>query len=210
MKPNQDLSTRRVLLSLLKTRGSMTIQEMAQELGITEMAVRRHIQAMERDGWIAGTLVRQAVGRPAHRYALTAGADDLFPKNYHQLSLDLLGELEAEEGEELVRRLFEGRKRKLLAKYSEQMAGVSLAERVSRLAAIQDANGYMVAWREDGGRYTLEEYNCPISQVAQRYNQACTCELALFEKLLGARVERTECLTKGGRKCTYIIEREEA
>ncbi|MNG33156.1 hypothetical protein D3C84_1193390 [compost metagenome] len=57
----------------------------------------------------------------------------------------------------------------------------------------------------EAGGYQLHEFNCPIAQVAKPYQQACTCELQLFEELLQARVERTECLAKGGAKCTYAI-----
>lgn len=208
MNNEHDSSTRKVLLTMMKTRGSLSVGEMAKELGITEMAVRRHINTLERDGLIETRLSRQAMGRPTHRYSLTAQADDLFPKNYHHLTLDLLSELEAEEGHEIVGRLFEGRKKKLYTKYGERMEGKSLPDRVTELADIQNANGYMVQCEEkEDGSFVLTEYNCPIAQVAGQYNEACSCELELFENLLDANVERTECLTKGGAKCTYVINR---
>jgi predicted ArsR family transcriptional regulator len=61
----------------------------------------------------------------------------------------------------------------------------------------------------DGGEYVLMEHNCPISQIANRYNHACDCELKLFESLLDADVERTECLAQQGRKCVYVIRQRE-
>jgi predicted ArsR family transcriptional regulator len=56
--------------------------------------------------------------------------------------------------------------------------------------------------------YVLEELNCPISQVANRYQHACRCELDLFQSLLEADVERTECLAKGDKKCVYRIRKQ--
>jgi predicted ArsR family transcriptional regulator len=86
------------------------------------------------------------------------------------------------------------------------MEGKELVDRVAELAEIQNANGYMVQWEQaSDGQYVFTEFNCPIAQVAKQYNEACRCELALFKNLLGAEVECTECLTKGGSKCTYII-----
>lgn len=206
MNNDHESSTRKVLLNMMKTRGALSVGEMAKELRITEMAVRRHLNTLERDGLIETKLSRQAMGRPTHLYSLTMLADDLFPKNYHHLTLDLLGELEAEEGSEMIGRLFERRKEKLFAKYGERMEGKELPERVTELADIQNKNGYMVQLeRQDEGEFVLTEYNCPIAQVAGQYNEACQCELTLFEKLLDADVERTECLTKGGAKCTYVI-----
>lgn len=206
MTKDIDSSTRGVVLNMMKTQGALTVGEMAKQLGITEMAVRRHLQSLERDGLVQSSLSRQAMGRPTHLYALTAKADDLFPKNYHHLTLDLLGELAAEEGDEMVTTLFKRRQEKLQHKYADRMQGKSLDERVQTLADIQNESGYMVQLSTDEkGRYVLEEYNCPIAQVAKKYNDACHCELGLFGQLLDAPVERTECLTKGGAKCTYVI-----
>jgi len=202
----KDTSTSKVLLTLMKTKGSLSVNEMAKELRITEMAIRRHLNTLERDGLIEAKLIRQAMGRPMHLYSLTLLADDLFPKNYHQLTLELLGELNSEGFSDLVGQLFEGRKQKLLGKYQGRMEGKALGDRVAELAEIQNNNGYMVKWESDhAGHYVLTEYNCPIAKVAKQYNEACHCELSLFQNLLGARVERTECLTKGGNKCTYLI-----
>lgn len=209
MNNDHDSSTRRMIITLLKTRGPVTVSDLAKELGITEMAVRRHLNTMERDGWIETRLLRQAMGRPAKVYSLTSGADDLFPANYHSLALDLLGELEAEEGTDRIHELFEGRKRKLADKYKSQVTGETLPERVAELAAIQNAQGYMVQWKIEGEELLLEEFNCPIAQVAAKYKKACACELELFRGLLEADVERTECLTEGGRKCAYVIRKSE-
>jgi predicted ArsR family transcriptional regulator len=201
-----DTSTRKVLLTLMKTKGSLSVNDMAKELGITEMAIRRHLNTLERDGLIEAKLIRQAMGRPMHLYSLTLLADDLFPKNYHQLTLELLGELEIEAGSNPVGLLFEGRKQKLLKKYMGRMEGKTLVDRVAELAEIQNYNGYMAKWEPDhAGHIVFTEYNCPIAQVAKEYNEACHCELSLFQSLLGVDIERTECLTKGGNKCTYLI-----
>ncbi|MED4602534.1 transcriptional regulator [Paenibacillus validus] len=208
MNQEPDVSTRKVIITLLKTKGSMSVGDLSKRLGITEMAVRRHLNTLERDSLIESRLVRQAMGRPTHLYSLSAAADELFPKKYQFLTLDLLEELEAVSGQEQVNLLFERRKDRLIGRYEERMAGKPLTERVLELADIQNANGYMVELEEqEDGTYLLQEYNCPIAQVANHYNHACSCELAMFRNLLGgeAHVERTECLAKSGSKCTYII-----
>lgn len=206
MNRQQDASTRKIILTMLKTQGPLTVGEMSKKLGITEMAVRRHLNTLERDGLIDSQLVRQAMGRPTHMYSLTDSADELFPKKYHHLTLDLLEELAAAAGEDKVEMLFERRKERLIGRYEERIVGKPLSERVKELADIQNANGYMVEWQaEEDGSYVLHEHNCPISQVASRYQHACSCELAMFRQLLGTEVERTECLAKGGNRCTYRI-----
>lgn len=207
MITGQEGSTRKLILNMLKTRSSLSVSEMAKDLGITEMAVRRHLNTLERDGYVTSALVRQSVGRPAHLYSLTEQADECFPKNYDSLTLDLLAELESDAfGDEAVGKLFTGREEKLVLQYQSRMDAKTLEERVKELAEIQNQGGYMAEWERDvKGDYFIHEYNCPITQVAKRYNQACECELSLFERLLHAHVERTECLAQGGGKCTYRI-----
>ncbi|NHN31363.1 helix-turn-helix transcriptional regulator [Paenibacillus agricola] len=207
MNQEFEVSTRRTILTMLKTQGNLAVSEIAKQLGITEMAVRRHLNTLERDGLIDSRLVRQAMGRPTNLYFLTENADELFPKNYHNLTLDLLGELAAEAGELQVQLLFERRKDKMIGRFEEQMRGKPLADRVKALADIQNANGYMASWdTAEAGGYIINEHNCPISQVANQYNHACHCELLMFETLLDANVQRTECLVKGGLKCSYTIQ----
>lgn len=208
MNHESELPTRKVILTMLKTKGPLSVSEMSRELGITEMAVRRHLNTLERDSLIESKLVRQAMGRPTHQFSLTERADDLFPKKYQHLTLDLLEELESALGEDKVNLLFERRKQRMIGRFKNRMLGKSLADRVLELSDIQNANGYMVELEQkEDGTYLLKEHNCPISQVAIQYNHACSCELEMFESLLGeeAKVERTECLAKGGSQCAYVI-----
>ncbi|WNR43248.1 helix-turn-helix transcriptional regulator [Paenibacillus roseipurpureus] len=206
MNQTLETSTRKVILSMLKTQGPLSVQDIAKQLGITEMAVRRHIHSMEKDNLLEATLMRQAMGRPTSVYTLAPQADELFPKKYLQLTLDLLDELLEDEGQTKIERLFEGRQDKLEARYQPRMQAKDLEARVAELAQIQNENGYMVDWTDEGDdRYVLSEHNCPIAKVANTYQQACQCELNLFRNLLDASVERTECLAKGASKCVYII-----
>jgi len=205
----EQLSTREYILHLLKTKGALSTKELTEELGITIMAVRRHIQSLERDNLITSKTIRQSMGRPTAVYALTGHAEGFFPNKYPALTLDLLHELEEHFGESAVEQLFEGRKNKLISKYDESMLGKDFNERVSMLADIQNENGYMVELEKiSDDELLLKEHNCPIEQVAAKYQHACQCELKLFKALLGdADVSNIECLATGGQRCTYSIKK---
>lgn len=207
-------STRGMLLHLIKTNGSMSAAQLADSLGMTEMGVRRYLTQYVEEGVLETEQVRQPMGRPLQMYHLSSLGDERFPKQYHQLVLDLLKEVEkwpskedkASSGNNQIGQLFAGRQETLLNKYMPHMADKSLDERVQELSNIQDSNGYMVeTQQQQDGSWLLHEYNCPIAQVADRYEAPCACELALFKQLLQADVERTECLAKQGRRCTYRI-----
>jgi predicted ArsR family transcriptional regulator len=199
-------STRQEILTMLKTQGSMTVSEMAKAMDITEMAVRRHLNTLERDNLIETYLVRQAMGRPTHVYRLSEEAEKLFPRNYSDLTIDFLKDLERMEGHEKIEQLFQRRKERLSQDMNQSMKNLPFEEKVHKLAEIQNHKGYMVDLQQtEEGDYVLKEYNCPISQVAREYTVACECELLLFRELLDTEVERNECYAKGDNHCVFKI-----
>ncbi|MCM3040409.1 transcriptional regulator [Paenibacillus motobuensis] len=209
MNQIQPLSTRERILHMMKTAGPLSAKEVTNELQITEMAVRRHLGSMERDGLIESKMIRQTMGRPTAVYGLTETAEGMFPKSYHNLTLDLLNALAEETGEDMVNQLFERRKEKLTGRYESEMQGKDFNEKVRRLAEIQNENGYMTeCTAQEDGSFVLKEHNCPISKIADQYNHACDCELKLFETLLDTKVERTECLVQQGKRCVYVIHKQ--
>jgi predicted ArsR family transcriptional regulator len=193
-------------MQMLKMNGEMSAKAITDHLGITGMAVRRHLSVLEKEELIEYTTVKQAMGRPMAVYRLTDKTKNFFPENYHSLAMELISELEGESGLGVVNHLFDLRQNSMYKHHRPLLEGKDLEARVAALAEIQTSSGYMATWERsvDGG-YELTEYNCPIIQVAHHYNHACTCELHLFESLLDATVERTECLAADGKKCVYHI-----
>lgn len=208
MRHPEGISTRKQVMQLLKTNGELSAKDLTEYLHITGMAVRRHLDTLERDGLIESRAVRQPMGRPMALYRLTPMADDHFPKKYDAIALDLLGELAQEAGSDMVNHLFDRRKETLYNKYAPAIENREWQDQVETLAQIQHDNGYMVELEQvDDDEFVLKEYNCPIAQIANQYNHACQCELGLFERLLNADVSRHECLASGGQKCAYVIKK---
>ncbi len=202
-------STRQEILTMLKKQGPLTVSDMSKILEITEMAVRRHLNTLERDNYIETYLVRQAMGRPTNMYQLSTEAEKLFPRHYSDLTIDFLKDLEAIEGNEKISQLFHRRKERLSKELGNKLQDKSFDEKVSALADIQNHRGYMVELKKTGeGNYVFKEYNCPISQVAKEYSVACECELKLFQEILDADVQRTECYAFGESHCQFVIEKE--
>lgn len=203
---NENLSTRDEILYMLKMNGSLTVSDISKELGITEMAVRRHLNTLERDELIRSSLVRQAMGRPTNLYSLTEKAEDYFPKAYRNLAKDILDGIFEEEGADKVKEVFELREKRLREKYKQEMQGVStLEEKVNTLFHIQSGKGYMVELEKVQNGFLIKEYNCPIFEIAKQYNHACDGERKLFENVLGTDVEAVQCMARGDHSCVYLI-----
>lgn len=208
--PAEERSTRREIIYLLRTAGPLTVSALSERLGITHVAVRRHLTALERDDLVTSTLLRQPMGRPTRLYSLTEAADDLFPKKYGSLSVEMLDFLaEKEPDQRLVDEFFARRWQRLTEKYGPQVTrGADVRERVARLAELQAANGYLATWErgQEPGELVLREFNCPLHAVSRKYPQACDHELAFFKAVLGTdQVERVQCIANGEPACQYRI-----
>lgn len=203
-------STREQIIDLLKRRKRMTVAAVAEELNITEMAVRRHLNTLERDNVVVTTLQRQAIGRPTNVYELSSAGQELFPRSYSELSIELLKIIQETEGMEKIQELFDRRKERLKTTYEKRMFMKSLDERVQELAAIQNELGYMAELSEDdNGSYLIKEFNCPVAEVAREFPVICEAQKSLFKELLETdRVTCETCMATGqGHHCYYKIER---
>src|SRR5581483_2287435 len=200
-----ELSTRRQILQLLRTHGAHTAQQLADQLRITPMGVRRHLMLLERDGLVHVQAQRQPTGRPTYLYALTEAGLETFPKSYDLLATQLLDVVRATQGDAQVTRIFAGRMDELYKQFAPRMNGKNLSERVQELARIQEEAGYMARWEKVKGGYLLKEQNCAIYRVACRFQDACQFEIELFRRLLNADLKRVEHQVMGDLACTYFI-----
>lgn len=207
MPQQEETSTRREIINILRTAGPLTVGELGDQLGITHVAVRRHLTSLERDGLVTSVQERLPMGRPTRVYSLTEAADELFPKKYGSLTLEVLDFLSQTDAN-LVEAFFANRGRTLADRYGPEVTGgLSLEERVARLTDIQLSNGYLASYETaEDGTLVLKEYNCPVHQISRKYDQACHHELAFFKTVLGTEnIERVECIAKGGGCCRYTI-----
>lgn len=197
-------STRLEVLRLLKQRGGQSAGALAAALGVSTVAVRKHLDALVREGAVTTELVRQPIGRPVYRYHLTERAAAYFPQGHRALLLDLLAALDRLDPALLERAvaLCNGQLRE---RYAAQLGDKPLPERVAELARLRDADGYVVTVHQDGDCLLLQEHHCPIRDVAERYPVACRCEQELFRTLLGDGVEYAGSLLHGQPACAYRI-----
>src|SRR5260370_41843880 len=86
-------STRGRILTLLR-RERRTVDDLADELTLTDNAVRAHLATLERDGLVRQQGARRGSGEPALMSELAPGAEKLVPKSYGQDSNELLQLLE--------------------------------------------------------------------------------------------------------------------
>lgn len=199
-------ATRKRIVKLYKKHGLLTIREIADELGLTGMAVRRHVLYLQTNGYLEIAEKRGKAHRPSNVYQLTSKASILFPEQYGNLAVELLDSLQELGGEEAVLSLFLRQKEKLKEEFLLIMFHDDLEDRMQELASYQNKRGYMTnLYQSDDESWILEEANCPILKVAVAYPHACQCEMAMFAEVLDAKIQRVECMAEGGRTCRFRI-----
>jgi DeoR family transcriptional regulator, suf operon transcriptional repressor len=200
-------STRSKVLEALKKSDGLTADQLAELVGVTSMAVRKHLASLERDGYVEATVTRRAVGRPAHVYRLSPHAEGVFPKHYDAVISDILEDLVEIDGVEKVERLLARRgerTKRVLQRYVDPES--PLEERIAGLTRAMDEIGYLASWEPlDEHRYVIKLYNCAIDLVAEQFPAVCRHEANMFRDVLSADVERSCHMLTGDHMCSYLV-----
>jgi predicted ArsR family transcriptional regulator len=201
--------TRRSIAKLLKTEGPIDSAQLARKLGLTAMAVRQHLYALQAEGLVTAEERPVPIGRPAKFWSLTREADRLFPEAYAELSVALIDSVKDAFGAEGLERVLTSRCARQRADYGKRIRpGDSLAKKLQELAKVRTEEGYMAEVRKEGdGSYLLVENHCPICAAANACQGFCSTELELFKSVLGPEVtvERAEHIISGDQRCVYRV-----
>jgi predicted ArsR family transcriptional regulator len=210
-EPAGERKTHRAIVKLLKTEGAMESGRLAKRLGLTAMAVRQHLYALQREKLVTADERPVPLGRPAKHWRLTREADRLFPDAYAELSVALLDALEDAYGPGGRERVLQSRSARQQVAYAERIdASASLPEKLRQLARVRTEEGYMAQVKREGpGSFLLIENHCPICAAATACQGFCQTELELFRAVLGpdVTVERVEHIVSGDRRCAYRFRR---
>ncbi len=206
-----DLSgAKRRIVERLKRATSLTAPELAAEFGLTDTAIRQHLEALE-----SVDLVERVVGhspgrgRPPTHWRLTEAAGRLFADRHADLSVDLLDTIRTTLGEGALDTVVQARADRQLAEYRSALAAsTDMHARVERLAQLRSAEGYLAEVVDADDHLELVEHHCPIRDAAQACEDLCAAELDLFSRVLGpaVTVAREQHLLHGGQRCAYRIE----
>ena len=82
------MSTKEKILDLLKKDVSLSVNELTECLHITHMAVRKHLNNLEKDGLIESREMKKPMGRPLQLYSLSKKGERLFRKIMKELRLN--------------------------------------------------------------------------------------------------------------------------
>ena len=202
--------TRDAVARLILERGPQTAAALAERLGISPAAVRRHLDALVADGLLAERDPRPAPnrgrGRPARVYALTDSGRAAFPHAYDDLATTALRYLRDTGGEAAVAAFAEHRAAALAGELRGRVSdGATLATRADALARGLSANGYASTTEQAAAGVQICQHHCPVAHVAAEFPQLCEAETRAFEEVLGTYVQRLATIAHGDGVCTTHV-----
>jgi predicted ArsR family transcriptional regulator len=201
--------TRQKIIAYLKEKDMATVDELADVVGLTPMAVRYHLNVLQSENLIFASDLRRPSagrGRPQQVYQLTEAADELFPVDYYSLTGYLLDELNVRMGGEGVAELFYHIADRLAQEAPPIKPNQPVEERLAELVAFLGNKGFVADWeKSDNGDYLIHAYSCPYRQVAKDYEQVCQLDERVIGVMLSVDPVRTACLADGDNHCTYRV-----
>ncbi|WP_323132229.1 helix-turn-helix transcriptional regulator [Kineococcus indalonis] len=214
-----DLRTRTRVHAAVAELGPVSAARLADSLGLTGAAVRRHLDAMVADGVLESREPspgrRRGRGRPAREFVVSSAGHDAMASGYDELALAALSHLAEVQGAGAVADFAERRFSALGERLAAAVDPAAPApERVQALAQALTAQGHSASARPVGRGTAAEgtqlcQGHCPVRRVAEAFPELCEAERRAFERVLGARVQRLATLAHGDHVCTTFVPHEQ-
>ncbi len=199
---------RRGLLGALKREGALSIETMAAKEKVTREAVRQQLAVLERDGWVRrrrGGRPKGGLGRPVTAFELTAAAEELFPKAYDTLTVELLDAVADQVGPEALEKILRALVEARVRRFEPELKGLPLEKRLEKLKALYLSEDPFMSVEKKAGEIRLVERNCPFFGVASRRPALCSVTVNALSRLLGWRVSRDERFQTGHGRCSFVV-----
>ena len=204
-----DGTTRDRVMSSILHHGPSTAGDLAERLGLTPAAVRRHLSALNENGQVASREERvfgpRGRGRPSRVFFLTdAGRADYYTA-YDELAITALKQLAAAAGPDALAKVAQARVDDIEERYRGMRAARPAQDPAQTLAECLSADGYVATIEPGPAGQQICQHNCPVAEVAKVFPELCDVETRLFSELLGSNVQRLATIAHGDGVCTTHV-----
>lgn len=214
--PAGETGTRERVLRTISEQGPITAAELAESLGLTPAAVRRHLDCLAHDELVeeheATGQTERKRGRPARAFVVSSAGHARLRGDYDSLAGSVLRFLRDHDGEAAVTE-FARQQAETMAQQAApvvESAGRDLDSRTQALAAALTDQGFAATTRPVGNGTPLAgvqlcQGHCPVQHVAAEFPQFCEEEAKAFSRTLGVHVQRLSSLAHGDHVCTTFV-----
>ena len=197
--------TREQVLGLVVERREVRAEELAAALGISVVAVRRHLDNLRADGLVDVRSVRQVTGRPFHAFMPTEKALGTIPPGYADLLERVLRSVEerADVTVAVAERMAETVASRHLAEIPEE---ATHEERIELVTESLREEGILDHWQRAADGFHLVNCSCPYRKAAEVSKLPCESDRKAIELLVGAEVLQVHRIVDGDSCCEYVVQ----
>ena len=200
--------SRLTVLQYVSEHRNVTVNMLADALGLAAISVRYHLNLLEKEGLIAAQKVRGSVGRPFNAYSITPAGREQLPHAYDRLAARMLGEIKEFATPKQIEAIFRGMAESIVGERAHQLADATPQQKIDNLVELLGAEGFLTRWERVNGDYLLKGFNCPYQHVRQAHPEICQLDTQIISTLLKAPVELDTCIADGDECCTYHVKSE--
>ena len=200
--------TRETTLTLLLRQGETSAATLAETLGISVQAMRRHLRSLEDDELVEASPPPAGPGRPSNLWRLTSKGHQHFPDGSENFALGLLESMAATLSPEVMADLLRQQAIEKATLYRKQLGNAPLEERVRALVSLRFKEGYVSDMQPapTGPGWCVSEFHCSVQRIAEEYPAVCDQELQLIRHTFpDCLVERVHWRLESGHSCGFSI-----
>lgn len=196
-------STRGRIVTLLRG-SSKTVNELAEELELTDNAVRAHLLSLERDGLVVQSGIQRGTRKPHFSYQLTEEAEHLFPKAYDVLLNELIAVLKGRLTPIAIEEVLREVGRSLANAQALDHKKGQLENRVSRALSALESIGGAARIEKDEKEIVIRSESCPLAASVAEHPEVCRLAETLLSEIIGAEVLE-QCDRSDFPKCRFQV-----
>jgi predicted ArsR family transcriptional regulator len=181
-----------------------TVNELAEELRLTDNAVRAHLASLERDRLVVHSGMKPGFRKPHTTYALGSEAEQLFPKAYGRLVSLLMSIFSRQVEPRNLRAGMRAAGRKVAGEHLHDLRGKTRQQRIDAALGILKELGGSAGFKEEDGKHFIYGNGCPIAAATANHPEACLLAESLLTELIGSPVKE-HCIRGPTPSCRFEV-----
>jgi predicted ArsR family transcriptional regulator len=195
--------TRERIVSSLRG-GERTVNDLVAEIGLTDNAIRSHLEALEQQGLVSHSGFRAGTRKPHHAYKLTTKGRRIFFEACEPLLNDLLAVLDSRLAPQKLRKLLREAGHRLAKAHPLPAGRLTSKERIDHALGVLKELGGQATVEQTDGQLIIQSSSCPWGAVTAKHPEVCLAAEALLSELIGVPVKE-HCMRVEPPRCHFRI-----
>lgn len=181
-----------------------TVNELAEELELTDNAVRAHLLSLERDGLVKQSGIQRGTRKPHFAYQLTEEAEHLFPKAYDVLLNQLIGVLKERLKPSALEDILREVGRSIAGPQDAHQKNGNIKSRLAKALTTLEAIGGAAHIEKEQKKVLICSESCPLAAAVTEHPEVCRLAETLLSEIIGMEV-REQCDREGSPRCRFEV-----